>query len=165
MAEARRQREAAYVLDRIDLLLGRPGLREHRFDWLRGDPGPSGRTAALPVDGYWPDLGLVVEVYERQHDHPVRHFDKPDKLTVSGVHRGEQRRIYDQRRRALVPARGYALLIVRTTQLTVDRRGRLLRESEKDDALLRGLLDAAAATPGQVHEHPSDLTRAPATPT
>jgi hypothetical protein len=49
-----------------------------------------------------------------------RLVDKPDKLTVSGVHCGEQRRIYDERRRALVPAHGYALLIVRTAQLTVD---------------------------------------------
>jgi hypothetical protein len=32
-----------------------------------------------------------VEVYEQQHDQPVAHFDKPDKLTISGVHRCEQR--------------------------------------------------------------------------
>ena len=124
MPEQKRQREAPYVLDRIDLLLGKPGLREHRFDWLQGDPGQSGTTAGLPVDSYWPDLGLVVEVYERQHDHPVGHFDKPDRLTVSGVHRGQQRRLYDQRRRDLIPAHGLTLLIVRTAHLAIDRRGR-----------------------------------------
>ncbi len=152
MAKRRTDREAGYVLDRVDALLGHQSLREHRFAWLRGDPGASGRSMTLPVDAYWPDLGLVIEVYERQHDHPVAHFDKPDRLTVSGVHRGEQRRIYDERRRTLVPAHGLTLLIIRTTLLTVDRRGRLLRDTAADDPVLRGLLDEALAEPRRLHE-------------
>ena len=152
MARRRADHEAGYVLDRVDALLGAESLREHRFGWLRGDPGKSGRTMTLPVDAYWPDLGLVVEVYERQHDHPVAHFDKPERLTVSGVHRGEQRRIYDERRRALVPANGLTLLIIRTSLLTGDRRGRLLRDTAVDDQTLRTLLNAALAEPGRLHE-------------
>lgn len=153
-ASRRADREATYVLDRIDTLLGRQGLREYRFDWLRGDPGATGSSQSLPVDAFWPDLGLVVEVYERQHDHPVTHFDKPDQLTVSGVHRGEQRRIYDQRRRARIPEHGLTLLIVRTAQLAVDTRGKLLRDVHTDDLTLRTLLDAALAETGRVHENP-----------
>jgi len=34
---------------------------------------------------------VFVEYRELQHDHFVTHFDKPDRLTVSGVHRGVQR--------------------------------------------------------------------------
>lgn len=83
MARRRADHEAGYILDRIDTLLGARGLREHRSDWLRGDPGRSGRSSALPVDAFWPDLNLVVEVYERQHDRPVAHFDKPERLTRS----------------------------------------------------------------------------------
>lgn len=146
------QRDASYVLDRIDLILASPGQREHRFDWLRGDPGRTGRRAALPVDAYWPDLGLVVEVYERQHDHPTAHFDKPHRVTVSGVHRGEQRRIYDQRRREQIPEHGLTLLIVRTTQLASTPRGRLLREPHQDDTVLAGLVREALAAPGRLHE-------------
>ena len=78
------------------------------------------------MDSYWPDRSLVVEVDERQHDHPVTHFDKRYRLTVSGEHRGEQRRIYDERRRSLVPAHGLTLLTVRTSQLAVDAQSRLL---------------------------------------
>ncbi|MBD7918629.1 hypothetical protein H9657_10130 [Cellulomonas sp. Sa3CUA2] len=116
------------------------------------------------MDSYGPDLSLVVEVDERQHDHPVTHVDKPDRLTVSGVHRGEQRRIYDERRRSLVPAHGLTLLIVRTSQLAVDARSRLLRVVPADDPTLRRLLDEAPATPGHVHDDGPDLTSRPAYP-
>lgn len=94
----------------------------------------------------------MVEAYERQHDHPVAHFDKPERLTVSGVHRGEQRRIYDDRRRTLVPAHGLTLLIVRIAHLKVDRRGRLLRDAAADDPDLRDVLDEALAAPGRLVE-------------
>lgn len=149
---ARSQRDAQYVLDRVDLVLGSAGAREYRFEWLLGDPGKSGRRASLPVDAYWPELALVVEVYERQHDHPTAHFDKPERLTVSGVHRGEQRRIYDQRRRDVIPAHGLTLLVVRTTQLASTPRGRLLRQPGRDDAILTELIRGALAAPGMLHE-------------
>jgi hypothetical protein len=36
-------------------------------------------------------LWSVVEYREPQHDRRVAHFDKPERVTVSGVHRGIQR--------------------------------------------------------------------------
>ncbi|MFG2821574.1 hypothetical protein ACGFX4_19350 [Kitasatospora sp. NPDC048365] len=63
--------DEAYVLDLCDEHLGEAALRQHRFDWLRGDPGPDGRRARLPVDGYWRQHKLVVEYRERQHDEPA----------------------------------------------------------------------------------------------
>jgi hypothetical protein len=83
---------------------------------------------------------LVIEYRERQHDEPIAHFDKPDVLTVSGVHRGIQRRIYDERRAADVPAHGLRLIVVRPDDLMADRRGRLLRHRAADEAALRVLL-------------------------
>jgi len=41
-----------YVLDLCDRALAETGRRQHRFEWLLGDPGASGRRAGLPVDGY-----------------------------------------------------------------------------------------------------------------
>ena len=100
----------------------------------------------LPVDAYWSDLNLVVEVYERQHDEPVAHFDKPDRLTVSGVHRGEQRRIYDERRRLEVPAHGLKLVIIRTAELACTPGGRLLRDRDADLTTIRRVFaDAGVA--------------------
>jgi hypothetical protein len=53
--------DEAYVLGLCDRILGVPGLRQHRFDWLLGDPGKNGRQVRLPVDAYWPDARLVVD--------------------------------------------------------------------------------------------------------
>jgi len=132
--------DEAYVVDLCDAILGEPASRQHRFDWLLGDPGRDGRRRTLPVDAYYAGHRLVIEYRERQHDEPIAHFDKPDILTVSGVHRGIQRRIYDDRRAAEIPAHGLRLVVVRPSELTADQRGRLLRRREPDEAALRALL-------------------------
>lgn len=83
---------------------------------------------------------MVVEYRELQHDRPVRHFDKPDRLTVSGVHRGLQRARYDQRRDDLIPAHGLRLVVIKPADLAANRRGRLLRHREHDLQALRARL-------------------------
>jgi hypothetical protein len=138
-AMSREDSDEAYVLDLCDEVLAERGQRQARFDWLRGDPGRDGRTRALPVDGYWPGHGLVVEYRELQHDQPMPHFDKPDRLTVSGVHRGLQRALYDRRRDEQVPAHGLRLIVVKPADLAADRRGRLLRRREDDLRSLRAI--------------------------
>jgi hypothetical protein len=74
-----------------------------------------------------------------QHDQPMPHFDKPDRLTVSGVHRGLQRALYDRRRDEQVPAHGLRLIVVKPADLAADRRGRLLRRREDDLRSLRAI--------------------------
>jgi hypothetical protein len=130
-----------YVLDLCDDILGLTALRQHRFDWLRGDPSPSRpRGTTLPVDAFYPELGLVVEYAERQHDDAVPFFDKTDRMTVSGVHRGLQRALYDQRRRDLIPQHDLRLLTISAHDLDVDHRGRLRRNAEADRFVLAALL-------------------------
>jgi hypothetical protein len=142
-------RDEHYVIDLLDDLLDAPASRQHRFDWLRGDPSPAGRCVRLPVDAYWPDLGLVVEYRERQHDEPVAFFDKPERMTVSGVHRGEQRRLYDARREAMVPAHGLRLVVIRPRDLSARRNGRLLRDAQADVAALGDVLRRRGCRPGR----------------
>ncbi|MFD9203692.1 hypothetical protein ACFWDP_36165 [Streptomyces anthocyanicus] len=136
---ARDDSDEAYVVGLCDLVLGERALTQHTFDWLLGDPGAGGRRVRLPVDAYWPGHGLVVEYRELQHDRPVPHFDKPDRLTVSGVHRGEQRALYDARREVEIPAHGLRLVVVRPADLPADGRGRLRRSEKADLAALRKL--------------------------
>ncbi|MFD0306978.1 hypothetical protein [Streptomyces sp. NPDC127119] len=137
---AREGSDEAYVVGLCDLILGESALTQHKFAWLLGDPGTSGRRVRLPVDAYWPGHGLVVEYRELQHDQPVPHFDKPDLLTVSGVHRGEQRALYDARRDVEIPAHGLRLVVVRPADLDADSRGRLRRSEKADLAALKKLL-------------------------
>jgi hypothetical protein len=132
--------DEAYVLDLCDEYLGEVAQRQHRFDWLRGDPGVDGRRVKLPVDGYWPRRKLVVEYRERQHDEAVPFFDKPDRMTVSGVHRGEQRALYDARRDTEVPAHGLRLAIIRPADLDADPQGRLYRRDRQSDLAALGVL-------------------------
>ena len=131
-------KDAQYIIDICDRVLGTRALREHRFDFLRGDPGRNGRAATkLPVDAYYPTLNLVIEYCERQHTESVPHFDKPDVLTVSGVHRGLQRALYDQRRRDELPKQGITLVELHCSEFRCIRSKRLLRLAVEDEAVIR----------------------------
>ena len=132
--------DEAYVIDLCEELLQERALRQHRFEWLRGDPGTSGNALTLPVDAYFQHHALVVEYRERQHFESIGHFDKPDRLTVSGVHRGEQRKIYDRRRESEIPRHGLRLVVIRFDQLAADNRGRLLRQGTNDRGVVASLL-------------------------
>ncbi|HEY9441232.1 MAG TPA: hypothetical protein VIS29_21825 [Streptomyces sp.] len=132
--------DETYVIDLCDEVFAEKSMRHHRFDWLLGDPGTNGRQVTLPVDAYWPGRELVVEYRERQHDEPVPFFDKPDRLTVSGVHRGEQRALYDARRETEIPAHGLWFVVIRPDDLDADGRGRLRRNRESDLRVVRKLL-------------------------
>jgi hypothetical protein len=56
------------------------------------------------------------------------------------VHRGTQRRIYDERRAVEIPAHGLRLIVVTPRDLNADRRGRLLRSRDEELPALRRLL-------------------------
>ncbi|MFW0783688.1 hypothetical protein AAFP35_04130 [Gordonia sp. CPCC 206044] len=110
-----------YVLTLCDEILGVPGTRQARFDWLRGDPSPArARGTKLPVDGYWSDLRLVVEFQEEQHSAPSPFFDR--RHTVSGMGRGEQRRRYDERKRMLIPEHGLRLVVIEKSEFVLRSR-------------------------------------------
>ncbi|NIJ04251.1 hypothetical protein [Frigoribacterium faeni] len=121
-----------YVLALCNEALGVAGERQRTFDWLLGDESAkTGRRMPLPVDAYRPTLGLVVEFHEKQHTEAVAHFDKPHRMTVSGVHRGVQRRIYDDRRRDLMPKHGLTLVVIPISDFTVE--GRFIVQDHKVD--------------------------------
>lgn len=70
---------------------------------------------------------------------------------MGGVHRGQQRAIYDARRDALIPAPGLRLVIIKPSHLDATSRGRLRRNSNHDIkavALLLRLVADDGALPG-----------------
>jgi hypothetical protein len=122
-------------------LLGDPPEREKRYSWAVGDiSSRTGHAVELPFDAVWESRRLIVEVDEDQHRKPVAHFDKPDRITVSGVHRGEQRRLYAERKRTAARRKGYIVL-----EIPWERRpppGRRDRVGDLD--LLRQMVSDAA---------------------
>ena len=134
------QSDEHYVIDLCDEVLGSKALRQHRFDFLRGDARPGAQGVCLPVDAYYPEVDLVIEYRERQHNEAVSFFDKPDRVTVSGVHRGEQRRLYDERRRKGLPEHGIRLVELSHTDFRHDARKRLLRLETVDSRVVKSHL-------------------------
>ena len=138
--QSRSTSDEAYVIDLCDEILGETAERQHRFPWLRGDPGKGGRSQTLPIDAYYPRRQLVLEYHERQHYERVGFFDKESIVTVSGVHRGEQRQLYDARRKSEIPKRGMEYIVISWTDLDADGRGRLRRNRANDLKVLQRLL-------------------------
>ena len=130
-----------YVLDLCDKVLRLAYSRQYnKFDFLLGDIGKNGKCRKLPVDGYYEKLNLVIEYREKQHTESVTIFDKPNVLTVSGVHRGEQRKIYDARRRTLIPMNGLILVEISYSDFNYNGPKRIIRNEEQDLKVIRGLL-------------------------
>lgn len=140
MVSKTNNKDENYVLDLCDEVLRLTCRRQHRFDFLRGDPNKKGKTVLLPVDGYYQPLGLVIEYRERQHTEVVKFFDKPDHITVSGVHRGEQRRIYDERRKLLIPQNNLTLVEISYSNFNYNTHKRIIRNRNKDYEIIKKIL-------------------------
>lgn len=127
-----------YVLDLCDEVLGVRGERQGTFLWLVGDiSSTTGRARRLPVDGYWPSRGLVVEFQEKQHTVAVPLFDR--RATVSGVPRGEQRRLYDERKAEVLLQQGIRLVVIHKSEFTT-KAGKIVRDHDRDMAIISARL-------------------------
>lgn len=127
-----------YVLGLCDEMIGTRGERQATFPWLVGDVSPkTGQARRLPVDGYWPALRLVVEFQEKQHTEPVPLFDR--RATVSGVPRGEQRRLYDQWKAETLPQHGIRVVGIHKFEFT-SRADKIVRDHERDLLVIRARL-------------------------
>ena len=142
----RTESDEKYILDLVAEILAEPDYRwQHRFPTLLGDPGQDGKQRLLPVDGYFPRHRLIVEYWERQHSAPVPIMDEG--MTVSGVSRGDQRRLYDQRRQAWAAANGLQFVILDYRGFETDQQGRLQRNPARDRLIAADALRAAADCP------------------
>ena len=130
-------KDEAYVLALCDQVLGTVGLRQHRFDFLRGDPGEHGRCAMLPCDAYYPDYRLVIEYRERQHSEPVAFMDR--RIVIGGITRGEQRKRYDERRRAVFGEQQISLVELDYRKFEYGSRKRLIRTAADVDVVIKAL--------------------------
>jgi hypothetical protein len=135
--------DESYVIDLCDSILKRTARRQHRFEFLRGDPGKRGVSLQLPVDAYYDDLSLVVEYWERQHTEATAFMDK--RMTCSGCDRREQRRRYDERKAKVLEERGIILLVLGHEMFACNSRKRLYRKTDEDIAVIRKQLQKIRA--------------------
>lgn len=120
-----------YIIGLCNEALGMKAEQQYKFPFLLGDSG-----RALPVDAYYHELNLVIEYYERQHTEDVRFFNR--RMTVSGVSRGEQRKIYDERRKTELPKHGIKFVVISYTDFGTSKT--LKREHDADLAVVKRLL-------------------------
>lgn len=138
---AKKHKDEDYIIDLCDAILGIKASRQHRFDFLLGDLHSNGVTRTkLPVDAYYASKNLVIEFHERQHTEAVSHFDKPNKMTVSGVYRGKQRAKYEQLRRDLLPEHGIQLVELDYSLFEVTSQKKLVRDKKNDIEVLKEIL-------------------------
>lgn len=121
----KKEKDETYVINLCDEVLNERASRQHRFAFLTGDTGRK-----LPVDAYYAKQHLVVEYYEKQHTESVKLFDK--KKTASGVTRDIQRRIYDERRKKIIPKYGIELIIISYGDFEFNSQKKIIRNKERD---------------------------------
>jgi hypothetical protein len=131
--------DETYIIDLCDEALGKIACRQARFDFLRGDSRTEKAGRRLPVDAFYADIKLAIEYREKQHSEPVAIMDR--RQTLSGCSRGQQRRIYDERRRTELRSHGFELLELDYNMFAYDARKRLSRVREHDLAVIRSKLD------------------------
>ncbi|MEX3652464.1 hypothetical protein ABFW14_23065 [Mycolicibacterium fortuitum] len=78
------------------------------------------------------------ECHEEQHSQPSPFLDR--RQTVSGVGRGEQRRLYDERKRTVIPAHGLRLVVIKKSEFTLRSR-RVVRDRARDVDVVRRCLN------------------------
>lgn len=134
----RLESDEVYVLDLIADIIGEAYEGQMRFDNLLGDTGKNGRRVKLPVDAFFPKANLIVEYREKQHSQSVSIMDK--RMTISGVSRGEQRRIYDLRKEQWALNNEVNFLAISYFDLAHKKSGKLNRDPDYDRAALKRLL-------------------------
>ena len=131
-----KDRDEDYVIDLCDEVLKEKALRQHCFDFLGGDSRKGGKPGRkLPVDAYYESKKLVIEYNEKQHTESVALFDK--KKTISGVSRGEQRKIYDNRRAEVLPQHGIEFVVISYDDFEYDGRKRIKRSRNHDLEMIK----------------------------
>jgi hypothetical protein len=131
-------RDETYVIDLCDLVLGLTALRQHRFDFLRGDSAkPNALGRHLPADAYYPSRNLVIEYREIQHHESVPFWDEKW-CRASNCFRSVQRRTYDQRRRDKLAE--HKIKLIELDYFMFGPTKRLKRDLARDLSVVRKVL-------------------------
>ncbi len=130
--KTRKDSDEYYIISLCNEILSQKAVQQYKFDFLKGDSGKP-----LPVDAYYEKLNLVIEYCESQHTISTPFFDK--KITISGVSRGEQRKIYDERRKNILPQHGINVISIHYSDFGTTKK--LIRNRDKDIEIIKRILN------------------------
>lgn len=132
VCKTRKDSDEYYIISLCNEVLSQKALQQYKFNFLKGD---SGRL--LPVDAYYGTLNLVIEYCESQHTISTPFFD--NKITISGVSRGEQRKIYDERRKKVLAQHGINVVFIHYSDFGTTKK--LIRNRDKDIEIIKKILN------------------------
>lgn len=123
-----------YLIGLCNELLSEEASHQHTFDFLVGDKHKRNKTRTeLPLDAYYLGLNLAIEFIAAEENLSA----DAEKLTVSGVTRNEQRKIYAQRKRDVLAENEINLLVINYADFECDSEHKLIREKKGDVKLLK----------------------------
>lgn len=128
-------RDKNYVLNLCDQVLKQKGSRLHQFDFLVDDI-----QTKFTVDAYYADLDLVVDYHEFYKPKVVKRFEKDEIPAPGGIAREDERNLYDQRRKAALPANGITVVEINYTDFFLNEKNLIERDLEEDLRVVSQLL-------------------------
>lgn len=128
-------RDKNYVLNLCDQVLKQKGSRLHQFDFLVDDI-----QTKFIVDAYYADLDLVVDYHEFYKPKVVKRFEKDEIPAPGGIAREDERNLYDQRRKAALPANGITVVEINYTDFSLNEKNLIERDLEEDLRVVSQLL-------------------------
>ena len=128
-------RDKNYVLNLCDQVLKQKGSRLHQFDFLVDDI-----QTKFTVDAYYADLDLVVDYHEFYKPKVVKRFEKDEIPAPGGIAREDERNLYDQRRKAALPANGITVVEINYTDFFLNEKNLIERDLEEDLSVVSQLL-------------------------
>ena len=122
-----------YLVNLCDELLEQKASRKHTFDTLVGNLHKRGKgRSKLPLDAYYADLKLVVEFFRKDED-----FDELDKKEQA---RMIQIKRYNELKKKAILKKDLRLIEINYTSFECDETNKLIRNTEDDKLILRGVL-------------------------
>lgn len=135
--------DEAYIMNICDELLLQTSVRQFTFENLLGDYHKDGESrTALPLDAYYEEKKLVIELINKRSPAPKKGIDKGKRRTVSGVNRQEQRLKYQLRKQEFLKKEEINLVEFDYASFEVDEDLQLVRDENKVKTVLHKLLKA-----------------------
>lgn len=135
--------DEAYIMNICDELLLQTSVRQFTFENLLGDYHKDGESrTALPLDAYYEEKKLVIELINKRSPAPKKGIDKGKRRTVSGVNRQEQRLKYQLRKQEFLKKEEINLVEFDYASFEVDEDLQLVRDENKVKTVLQKLLKA-----------------------